>query len=156
VDRGLLERVLDLLPEDGSRELALLAALARGVDRERLRRWLQDAHVRGAARVLDAAADPEGLAAAMRAAPSPSALERLLRRRTVEAVVLAGAAGAPEAARWYLTELRRVRLAITGADLLAAGVPQGPEIGRRLDRALARKLDDGLAGRDEELAAALE
>jgi tRNA nucleotidyltransferase (CCA-adding enzyme) len=156
LERGLLDGVLGLLPPDGSRELALLSALARDSDRGRLGAWLRDAHVRGAARVLEAVADPAGLAAAMRDAPKPSALERLLRGRAVEAVVLAGACGAPAQARRYLTELRAVRLEITGADLLAAGVPQGPEIGRRLDRALARKLDDGLAGRDAELAAALE
>ena len=40
-------------------------------------------------------------------------------------------------------------------DLVRAGVPQGPEIGRRLQQALARKLDDGLATREDELAAAL-
>jgi len=59
------------------------------------------------------------------------------------------------ACRW-LTELRNVRLEITGDDLLAAGVPQGPEIGRRLETALRAKLDGELAdGRDAELAAAL-
>ena len=39
--------------------------------------------------------------------------------------------------------------------LLAAGVPEGPEIGERLRRALAAKLDGEVAGRDEELAIAL-
>jgi tRNA nucleotidyltransferase (CCA-adding enzyme) len=49
-----------------------------------------------------------------------------------------------------------VRLEITGDDLLAAGVPQGPELGERLRRTLDRKLDGEIAGRDAELAAALE
>ncbi len=50
-----------------------------------------------------------------------------------------------------------MRLAITGEDLLAAGVPQGPEIGRRLEAALRERLDGELAdGREAELAAALE
>ena len=49
-----------------------------------------------------------------------------------------------------------MRLEIGGEDLLAAGVAQGPEIGRRLARTLARKLDGELAGgRDAELADAL-
>ena len=34
-----------------------------------------------------------------------------------------------------------MRLHITGDDLLAAGVPQGPEVGERLRRALERVLD---------------
>ena len=53
--------------------------------------------------------------------------------------------------------MRPVRLQITGEDLLAAGVAPGPEIGRRLTAALARKLDGKLeAGRDAELRAALD
>ena len=42
-----------------------------------------------------------------------------------------------------------------GDDLLQAGIPQGPEIGSRLQRTLDRKLDGELAGREQELAAAL-
>jgi len=50
-----------------------------------------------------------------------------------------------------------VALHITGDDLLAAGVPQGPEIGDRLRRVLDRVLDGEIAPeRDAELAAALE
>ena len=53
------------------------------------------------------------------------------------------------------TDLRDVGLEINGDDLLAAGVPQGPEIGARLQRALDRKLDGEIAGREQELATAL-
>jgi hypothetical protein len=50
-----------------------------------------------------------------------------------------------------------VRLAITGDDLLAAGIHTGPELCRRLDAALALKLDGELEdGRQAELSAALE
>ncbi len=50
-----------------------------------------------------------------------------------------------------------MRLQITGDDLLAAGIPAGPEIGRRLDLALRRKLDGELADdREAELNAAME
>jgi tRNA nucleotidyltransferase (CCA-adding enzyme) len=48
-----------------------------------------------------------------------------------------------------------VGLEINGDDLLAAGVPQGPEIGARLQRTLDRKLDGEIAGREQELATAL-
>jgi hypothetical protein len=47
-------------------------------------------------------------------------------------------------------------LEIRGDDLVAAGVPEGPAIGRGLEAALRRKLDGEIAGRDEELEAALE
>jgi tRNA nucleotidyltransferase (CCA-adding enzyme) len=51
-----------------------------------------------------------------------------------------------------------VRLLIGGDDLLAAGIPEGLEIRRRLEAALRLKLDGGLpsSGREAELSAALE
>ncbi|HEX8122526.1 MAG TPA: hypothetical protein VF549_14805 [Solirubrobacteraceae bacterium] len=153
VDEELLRRVASLLPGD---PLVLLAALARGVQGDDLRAWLDDIHLAQSAVVLDAVDDPEGLAAAMREAGPPSELWRLLRRRTPQAAALAGALGAREAAARWLEDLRHVRLSITGDDLLRAGVPQGREVGERLDAALARKLDERLATREEELAAALE
>ncbi len=56
---------------------------------------------------------------------------------------------------WLATE-RHVKLEINGHDLLAAGVPEGPEVGARLRAALASKREGGPAGRDQELRAALE
>jgi tRNA nucleotidyltransferase (CCA-adding enzyme) len=167
IDEELLRRVAALAPGDVA---ALLAALARAVPRDELRAWLDDIHFREAGAVLDATEDPDGLAAAMRGAKRPSELWRLLRRRAPAAVALAGAVApssvasgptapppsAEAAARRWLDDLRHVRLSITGDDLLRAGVPQGREVGERLEAALARKLDDGLATREEELAAALE
>jgi tRNA nucleotidyltransferase (CCA-adding enzyme) len=155
VEPDLLARALRLRPDDARQELLLLAACAREVEPRRLKAWLAGMHVQGAYAVQDAARDPEGLAAAMRAAERPSALAGAVRGRTPEAIALAGALGAEDAARRWLNELRFVRLRIGGTDLMAAGVPQGPEIGRRLAAALARKLDEGLATPEEELAAAL-
>ena len=48
-----------------------------------------------------------------------------------------------------------VRLEITGDDLIAAGIPEGPAIGRGLEAALSGKLDGEISGRDEELRIAL-
>jgi tRNA nucleotidyltransferase (CCA-adding enzyme) len=56
--------------------------------------------------------------------------------------------------RW-VTDLRGVGLEISGADLLAAGVPEGPAVGRALEETLRRKLDGLVSGRDEELETAL-
>jgi tRNA nucleotidyltransferase (CCA-adding enzyme) len=53
-----------------------------------------------------------------------------------------------------LTELRRLRLAIRGADLIAAGVPRGPDIGRAL-LAVRRARLDGLLSESDELGYAL-
>ena len=48
-----------------------------------------------------------------------------------------------------------MRLEIDGADLIAAGVPEGPALGRGLDAALRARLDGEISGREQELAAAL-
>ena len=55
----------------------------------------------------------------------------------------------------YLERVRGAQLEITGDDLKQAGVPESPGIGAALHRTLALKLDGFVAGRDEELAAAL-
>jgi tRNA nucleotidyltransferase (CCA-adding enzyme) len=55
----------------------------------------------------------------------------------------------------YVAEWRNVRLGIDGGDLIAAGVPQGPAIGRGLAAAMRAKLDGEVRGADEELRVAL-
>ena len=52
----------------------------------------------------------------------------------------------------YLGILRHVRPEITGADLLGAGVPQGPEIGIMLDEVLRARMDGRVKTKEEELA----
>jgi tRNA nucleotidyltransferase (CCA-adding enzyme) len=87
----------------------------------------------------------------------PSEVVARLRGEPVEAVAVAGARGDAEQALRYLGDWRHVRLRIDGNDLLGAGVPQGPELGRRLDAVLARRLDGELPDdRDAQLAAALD
>ncbi len=49
-----------------------------------------------------------------------------------------------------------MRLEISGEDLLAAGIAQGPAIGHGLTAALRAKLDGAVAGRDDELRIALD
>ncbi len=55
----------------------------------------------------------------------------------------------------YAEELRHVHLEITGEDLIAEGIPEGPAIGHGLEAALSGKLDGELSGREEELRIAL-
>ena len=148
VDRELLRRAVELLPEGHPHAPVLLAAVCGGVPDG----W----HVENPGPVTDAASDPHALAAQMRAAERPSLLHALLRRRTPEAIALAGAHGAEIPARLWRDELSGVKLEIGGADLVAAGIAPGPEIGRRLDAALARKLDEAITGREAELEAALD
>ena len=96
-------------------------------------------------------------AAAAIAHESPARASEAVRlaagRGSVE-LVLARAMGAEWLDR-YLLEWRGVQLEITGEDLLAAGLAEGPAIGAGLEAALAKKLDGEITGRDAELAAAL-
>jgi tRNA nucleotidyltransferase (CCA-adding enzyme) len=55
----------------------------------------------------------------------------------------------------YADDWRQVSLEIDGADLLEAGVPEGPAVGRGLQAALDAKLDGEISGREAELAYAL-
>jgi tRNA nucleotidyltransferase (CCA-adding enzyme) len=113
------------------------------------------------------ARDRDAVARAARVAPrlctalrerehTPSELRALLGSEPPEALALALALGAPSepVLRWA-TSLSSVGLEIGGDDLLAAGVPEGPAIGRALEETLRRKLDGLVDGRDEELATAL-
>jgi tRNA nucleotidyltransferase (CCA-adding enzyme) len=107
--------------------------------------------------VLAAALGPAGaeeeLAASRPSRPS-QAVELAAARDSVE-LALARALGAEWLDR-YLSEWQRVRLEIDGSDLIAAGVPEGPAVGRGLAVALRRKLDGELSGREQELQAAVE
>jgi len=69
--------------------------------------------------------------------------------------------GDPGTAEWVTAQVARPRLEldppplVTGADLLAAGVPGGPEMGRTLARLRALQLDGEIATRDEGIARAV-
>jgi tRNA nucleotidyltransferase (CCA-adding enzyme) len=141
------------------RGLASLAALCAGAPEE-LDPWLAGLHLDATARdaVSRAARVGSILARDLRSRDhTPSELRELLGGEPPEALALALAHGAPAAPilRW-VTDLSGVRLEIGGDDLLAAGVPEGPAIGRALDETLRRKLDGLVSGRDEELRTALE
>jgi tRNA nucleotidyltransferase (CCA-adding enzyme) len=105
--------------------------------------------------IVSAASGAEELAQRLRAAGRGSEIARAVAGRGLEAVALAGALGPEEPAREWLERLRHVKLEIDGSDLLAAGVAEGPAVGRGLEGALAAKLDGAAAGREAELAAAL-
>jgi tRNA nucleotidyltransferase (CCA-adding enzyme) len=146
-----LADALALLPDDGRRDLLTLAACTAGMDAGALLRWLDDMGFTAAERDVVAAASRLVTGAPLRAARTSAEIARAARGAPIEAVALAGG----ENARRWIDELRHVRLEIDGHDLMDAGIPEGPEVGERLQRALDRKLDGEISGRDEELAAAL-
>jgi tRNA nucleotidyltransferase (CCA-adding enzyme) len=107
--------------------------------------------------VLRAARSGPRLAVALRTPRSGSELHALLAPEPPEALALALALGAPaQPVLRFCSELAGVALVIGGDDLIAAGAAPSPGLGAALDRALARKLDGELSGREAELRAALD
>lgn len=154
---ALARRALTLLPRDGRPDRLVLAAAARRVPARELAELLdslafeaddRDAIVAGATRA-------DEVAGALAAAEAPSDIAAAVAGAPAELVALAGALGPERPAREWLERLRHVRLEIDGRDLIAAGVPEGPAIGRGLRAALAAKLDRRAPDRDQELAEAL-
>ena len=133
-----LEELFESRPEwheFADRETAILLAVAPGEHPARLR----------AAATKLARAEPA----------SPAQRWHLADGHPAPVLALARVAGAD----WlddYVGRLRHVKLEIWGYDLLAAGVPEGPAIGRGLDAALRARLNGEVSSRDEELRVALQ
>jgi tRNA nucleotidyltransferase (CCA-adding enzyme) len=106
--------------------------------------------------VLAAALGPAGRERELAAArpQRPSQAVELARGHDPIELVLARALGA-EWLDQHLEKWSSVTLEIDGADLIAAGIPQGPALGRGLAAALRAKLDGEIEGRERELATAL-
>jgi tRNA nucleotidyltransferase (CCA-adding enzyme) len=142
---------------EADRGLAALAAIVSSAP-EDLRDWVEDLHIgrQAADAVMRAAAKGPQLAETLENELAPSALHAVLSCEPPEALALALARGAPgDRVLRYLADLRGVRLEITGDDLIAAGVPESPELGWALAETLRRKLDGDVSGRDEELELAV-
>ena len=156
---------LRLLPPDGDRAVLLLAALLLSTGDGQARELLDELDFTAATRerVSDTVRLAPELPARLQAAACPSELAAAARGAPAEALALAGAlseeqglhSAAEAASRWF-SELRNVRLKITGDDLLDAGLAAGPDIGRRLQAVLEMRLD-GTVGdsADAQLEAAL-
>jgi tRNA nucleotidyltransferase (CCA-adding enzyme) len=173
-DRYLAATALDVLPGDGDPELLLCASMvvslmrtldeytegsvwaflhdielptgraqrvfSAGVTANYAARWLDDAETTGDLLDLLEGASVEGLALAAAIAERELG-PRSYTRRTIED---------------WLERHRHIRLHITGEDLLAAGLPEGPEIGRRLERVFAMRMTGRVEeDREAELSAAL-
>ena len=140
------------------RRLSALAALCSS-DPDALAGWLDSLQLSGAGRdaVARAARSAPAIARELRDEERPSRVHGLLKDEPPETLALALALGAPPGPILrFVGELSHVRLEIGGDDLLAAGIPRSPAIGHALEHTLRLKLDGEVAGRDEELRAALE
>jgi tRNA nucleotidyltransferase (CCA-adding enzyme) len=157
-DDDLARRALRMLPADGRSERLILGLAGRGVPEAELRTLLDELAFEASDReaILGVATRSDHLAHALAHAGQPSEIAEAASAAEPELVAVAGALGAEDQALEWLERLRDIRLEIDGADLLSAGVPEGPAIGRGLRAALKAKLDGHAAGRDQELEQALQ
>jgi tRNA nucleotidyltransferase (CCA-adding enzyme) len=157
-EEALARRALELLPTDARPDRLILGVASRGVPAAELAGLLDslafEAEDRDA--IVATATRAEDLADALAGAEAASEIATAAGGAPAELVALAGALGPERQARDWLEHLRHVRLSIDGRDLLAAGVPEGPAVGRGLRAALAAKLDRRASGREQELAEALK
>ena len=118
--------------------------------------WLRDTiDATGAVAAADLAARPWSAKQPLVVHEHAAALADLLRARA------ACGRGDAATAAWFTAQVGRPRTEIdppplvTGADLLAAGVVEGPALGAALARVRALQLDGVVATREQALAAAL-
>ena len=135
------------LADGGRADLVALAVCVREIDSGVLSGRLDALEFPGGERDLVVRASRE---LAVDLGEPASALWRRLHALPLEVVAATGSAEVVE--RWRA--LRGARPAINGDDLVAAGV-SGPAVGIGLDAAMAALLDDGVADREGQLAAAL-
>lgn len=156
-DLGLARRALELLPPDGRRDVLALALAAADVPTAELAPLLDELALDADTRdgIIAAAGGAQRTASALAAATRPSEIAAAVARARTEQVALAGALGPEEQAQEWLERLRDVRLEIDGDDLIAAGISEGPAVGRGLRAALAAKLDGRVSDRGSELAEAV-
>lgn len=162
-DEYVASRALQNLPDGLSQDLLLLAMCCRAMSAEGLADWLDrlglESHQRAV--VADAALRCGDVFDGLTPDDEASKFDAAMRRFKPETIVLAYAMpGADRAlgerARSWLDTRNHEHLLIGGADLRAAGVPEGPGIGRALAATLALAIDGEAVGRDEQLRRAVE
>jgi tRNA nucleotidyltransferase (CCA-adding enzyme) len=136
-----------------------LAVLARELSSAEAEDWLERLKIRRreADHVIAAiAAAPRIVQRLRSAAADPSQVFAVADPFAPDAPLLALAAEDRPELRDYFLRARHVRLAVTGADLLAMGLEESPRVGEILAEVRRRKLNGALAGREAELALARE
>jgi tRNA nucleotidyltransferase (CCA-adding enzyme) len=153
IDPALTRSALSTLPADGRGDLLVLAvALSGSLDQ------LDELGFTAADRdaIAQAATQAPALASRLRQAGTRSEIASAVGPAGIETVALASAQGARDQSLTWLNELRHLRPDITGADLLAAGVPEGPAVGRGLTAAHEALLDGTAPDRASQLEVALK
>jgi tRNA nucleotidyltransferase (CCA-adding enzyme) len=175
-DEALARAALEILPEDGSVRLLLATSLLLGLchelDREEtepaMRGFLYDLELPAGEgdRVFGMAVSAVFTSDHVDGVEMLSEVLELMLGTPVESLALAaatcelrdgpGSYGVHVIDEW-LNRRRHVALELTGDDLLAAGVPEGPDVGARLEESHRLLLEERIEpGRESELRAALE
>ncbi|HET9074800.1 MAG TPA: hypothetical protein VFN48_09490 [Solirubrobacteraceae bacterium] len=160
VDPALATRALTLLEPGDRRDRAVLAVALLGAPRERAAALLDRLGYPAADRelIVDIAARAQKVSMRLEYAGPPSEIDWAAGgpNAAPELIAVAGAIHPANAAREWLVELRHRRLAITGDDLIAAGIPAGPALGEGLRAARAAMLDDEAPDAASQLAVAVD
>lgn len=174
-DEHVVRTALGILPEDGSRSVmlasSLLLELTDRLDEENtepvMRGFLYDLQLPSgeARRAFGAAVSAAFTIDNVDEAETTAELLELVLGAPVESLALAAAVCEMEGPGSYgrriieewLRERRHVELQVTGDDLIAAGVPEGPEVGVRLEESYKLLMEERIEpGRETELRAALK
>jgi tRNA nucleotidyltransferase (CCA-adding enzyme) len=175
-DEHVVRVALEILPEDGSRPVLFAAALLMGLAGElddedteaKMREFVADLQLPSGAgeRVFGAAISACFVVDSVDEAGTTPDLLELTDGTPIESLALAAAVrDLEDGPRSYgrsliedwLSNQRHVALQVTGDDLIAAGVPEGPEVGLRLEESYRLLLEERIQpGRESELRAALE
>jgi tRNA nucleotidyltransferase (CCA-adding enzyme) len=175
-DEHVVRTALEILPEDGSVQVLLAASLllelCNHLDKEEteptMRGFLHDLELPAGEgdRAFGAAVSASFASDHVHCTDTTVDLLELTIGTPVEALALAGAVREMEdgpgsygrrVVEEWLSQQRHVSLEVTGDDLIAAGVPEGPEVGVRLEESYRLLLEERIEpGRDTELRAALE
>ena len=175
-DEHVVRTALEILPEDGSTQVLLAASLvlelSQHLDLEEtepaMRGFLYDLELpaREGDRAFGVAVSAVFATGHVDDAETLADLLELTSGAPVESLALAAAVREMEdgpgsygrrVIEEWLTQRRHVSLEVTGDDLIAAGVPEGPEVGVRLEESYRLLLEERIEpGRETELRAALK
>jgi tRNA nucleotidyltransferase (CCA-adding enzyme) len=150
IDAALARNALQALPDDGRPDRLVLACVLVPEALEPLGFTAADRHA------ISEAAQASELAKRLSGARTRSEIARTVGALGLETVALAASQGAPSQSRTWLRDLRHLRLAISGDDLIANGLPEGPSIGEALQAARDALMDGEANERESQLRIALQ
>lgn len=157
LDGELAQRALEALPAAGRRDLLLVAVARLDEPAEETRALLDLLEFPSADRdvVLDAATRARVIGERARVAKTGSDIARAIGNAGVETTALARALVPSEQLQRWQDDLSQRTLQITGDDLIASGLNQGPPLGQALAAAREAMWNDEAPDREAQLAVAL-